>query len=113
MTAMPDWCLAFAGAVTAALPANLDEETARAWTADPDGLRAALAGALGGSAGAAESGPIAFVNDKAEDGWTLVKDAPDAPMIAAARRSRRLGTRRRMSCSRPRSSSSASPMGFR
>ena len=84
MTAMPDWYLAFAGAVTAALPADIDEETARAWTANPGGLRSALADALGGSPDAAESGPVAFVNDKTEDGWTLVKDAPDAPMIAAA-----------------------------
>lgn len=82
MTATPDWVLAFAGAVTAALPTDIDEETARAWTADPDRLRAALAATLGGTA--AESGPPPLRHDKTEDGWTLVRDDPDAPMIAAA-----------------------------
>ena len=82
MTAMPDWFLAFAGAVTAALPPDIDEETAREWSADPDRLRAALAASLGGTE--AESGPPALRHDKTDDGWTLVKDDPDAPMIAAA-----------------------------
>ncbi len=82
MTTAPDWRFEFAGAVAAALPPDIDEETARAWAADPDRLRAALAAALGGTA--AESGPPALRHDKSEEGWTLVRDDPDAPMIAAA-----------------------------
>lgn len=82
MTEIPGWYLEFAGAVAAALPPDMDEETARGWTEDPEGLRETLAGALGGSA--VPLGPARLRNDKAEEGWTLVRDDPDMPVVTGA-----------------------------
>ena len=82
MTEIPDWYLEFAGAVTAALPSDIDEETARGWTDDPNGLREAIAAALGGSAAA--TGPARLRQDKAEEGWTLVRDDPETPIVRGA-----------------------------
>ena len=82
MTEVPGWYLEFAGAVTAALPADIDEETAQAWVDDPAGLREALAGALGGTAAA--GGPARLRQDKTEDGWVLVRDDPDMPVVRGA-----------------------------
>ena len=82
MTEVPGWYLEFAGAVTAALPPDIDEETAHNWTEDPEGLREALASALGGSATA--TGPARLRLDKANDGWTLVRDDPEMPVVRGA-----------------------------
>ena len=48
----------------------------------PQGLREALAGALGGSAAAGGSGRLRL--DKTEDGWTLVRDNPETAVVAGA-----------------------------
>ena len=82
MTEVPGWYLEFAGAVTAALPPHIDEETARSWTEDPEGLREAVASALGGSA--TPTGPARLRLDKANDGWTLVRDDPEMPVVTGA-----------------------------
>ncbi len=82
MTEVPGWYLEFAGAVTAALPPDIDEATAQAWVDDPAGLREALAGALGGSA--AVAGPARLRNDKTDEGWTLVRDDPEMPVVTGA-----------------------------
>ncbi len=78
MTEVPDWYAEFAAAVVAALPRDIDEATARGWTIDSAGLRRAL-GVLSAVGGI---GPLK--NDKADDGWELVRDAIDPEVISVA-----------------------------
>ena len=76
MAEIPDWYAEFAAAVVAALPRDIDENAARAWTLDPDNLRYALT-ALATAAGI---GPLR--NDKSEEGWELVRDVTEPETIA-------------------------------
>ncbi len=78
MTEIPEWYTEFAAAVVAALPTDIDEATARGWAIDSAGLREALS-ILAAGAGV---GPLK--NDKADDGWELVRDAVEPESLSVA-----------------------------
>ena len=82
MTEVPGWYLEFAGAVTAALPPDIDQEAAQAWVDDPAGTARGACRRAGRFCRSRRPCPPAKRQD--EENWTLVRDDPEMPVVAGA-----------------------------